>query len=51
MVLVTTLAFGVECDDDKTDVIWLVNKLLNIGIFNDTLGVMNRSLLQEFDYW
>lgn len=38
---------GIECDDDKTDVIWLVNKLLNIRIFNDTLGVMNRSLLQE----
>ena len=38
---------GIECDDDKTDVIWLVNKLLNIRIFNDTYGVMNRSLLQE----
>ena len=38
---------GIECDDDKTDVIWLVNKLLNIRIFNDTVGVMNRSLLQE----
>ena len=38
---------GIECDDDKTDVIWLVNKLLNIRIFNDTFGVMNRSLLQE----
>ena len=21
---------GIECNDDKTDVIWLVNKLLNI---------------------
>ena len=38
---------GIECDDDKTDVIWLVNKLLNIRIFNDTVGVMNRCLLQE----
>jgi D-tyrosyl-tRNA(Tyr) deacylase len=38
---------GIECNDDKTDVIWLVNKLLNIRIFNDTFGVMNRSLLQE----
>ena len=38
---------GIECDDDKSDVIWLVNKLLNIRIFNDTGGVMNRSLLQE----
>ena len=38
---------GIECDDDKSDVIWLVNKLLNIRIFNDTVGVMNRCLLQE----
>mgnify|MGYP001292621235 FL=1 len=38
---------GIECDDDKTDVIWLVNKLLNIRIFNDSFGVMNRSLLQD----
>ena len=38
---------GIECDDDKTDVIWLVNKLLNMRIFNDNGGVMNRSLLQE----
>ena len=38
---------GIECDDDKTDVIWLVKKLLNMRIFNDTDGVMNRCLLQE----
>ena len=38
---------GIEFDDDRTDVIWLVNKLLNIRIFNDTFGVMNRSLMQE----
>ncbi len=38
---------GIEYDDDETDVIWLVNKLLNIRIFNDTFGVMNRSLLHE----
>ena len=38
---------GIECDDDKTDVIWLVNKLLNLRIFNDNGGVMNCSLLDE----
>ena len=38
---------GIECDDQKTDVIWLVNKLLNLRIFNDNGGVMNRCLLQE----
>lgn len=37
---------GVENGDDQTDVIWLVNKLLNLRIFNDTSGVMNRSLMQ-----
>ena len=43
---------GIECDDDKTDVIWLVNKLLNMRIFNDNGGVMNRCLLQEEGiYW
>jgi D-tyrosyl-tRNA(Tyr) deacylase len=31
---------GIECDDDKTDVIWLVKKLLNMRIFNDTDGVI-----------
>ena len=38
---------GIENDDDLTDVIWLVNKLSNIRIFNDTEGIMNKSLLQE----
>ena len=37
---------GIENGDDQTDVIWLVNKLLNLRIFNDTSGVMNRSLMQ-----
>ena len=38
---------GIENDDDLTDVIWLVNKLSNIRIFNDTEGIMNKSLIQE----
>ena len=37
---------GIENDDDLTDVIWLVNKLSNIRIFNDTEGIMNKSLIQ-----
>ena len=37
---------GIENGDDLTDVIWLVNKMLNLRIFNDTSGVMNRSLMQ-----
>jgi D-tyrosyl-tRNA(Tyr) deacylase len=36
---------GIEMADDTKDVIWLVNKVLNIRIFEDEAGVMNRSLL------
>ena len=37
---------GIENGDDLTDVIWLVNKMLNLRIFNDSSGVINRSLTQ-----
>ena len=37
---------GIENGDDLTDVIWLVNKILNLRIFNDSSGVMNLSLKQ-----
>ena len=37
---------GIENGDDLTDVIWLVNKMLNLRIFNDSSGVMNLSLKQ-----
>jgi len=36
---------GIESADDKTDVEWLVNKVVNLRIFNDAAGVMNLSLL------
>lgn len=36
---------GVEMADTTEDVKWLVNKTLNLRIFNDAVGVMNRSLL------
>jgi D-tyrosyl-tRNA(Tyr) deacylase len=35
---------GIEKEDDTSDVEWLVNKILNLRIFNDD-QVMNRSLL------
>ena len=38
---------GIENEDDEKDVAWLVNKLINLRIFNDAAGVMNRSLLEE----
>ncbi len=38
--------FGVEEDDDGTDLDWLVNKVLNLRIFADEAGAMNRSVLE-----
>ena len=34
---------GIENGDGLTDVIWLVNKMLNLRVFNDSSGVINRS--------
>ena len=36
---------GIENEDDQSDLEWLVNKLLNLSIFNDDLNIMNHSLL------
>jgi len=36
---------GIENEDDSSDMEWLVNKLLNLRIFNDENQVMNRSLI------
>jgi len=36
---------GIEHKDDDTDVAWLANKVLNLRIFSDEEGVMNKSLL------
>ena len=36
---------GISSDDTKSDVEWLVNKILNLRIFNDKDGVMNDSLI------
>ena len=36
---------GIENEDDQSDLEWLVNKLLNLRIFNDDLNIMNHSLL------
>ncbi|MDR2123105.1 MAG: D-tyrosyl-tRNA(Tyr) deacylase [Flavobacteriaceae bacterium] len=39
---------GVEDSDKQEDIDWLSNKIINLRIFNDENGVMNRSL-QETD--
>mgnify|MGYP003562982790 CR=1 FL=1 len=36
---------GIVNDDTEEDIDWLVNKLINLRIFNDDHGVMNDSLL------
>lgn len=35
---------GITHDDTESDVIWLVNKMLNLRIFDDKDGVMNLSV-------
>ncbi len=39
------LLVGVGHDDQATDIVWLVNKIANLRLFNDEAGVMNLSLL------
>ena len=36
---------GIEMADTMIDVDWLVNKVLNLRIFDDENGVMNKSLM------
>ena len=37
---------GIEDADSDEDIQWLSNKIVNLRIFNDDAGVMNRSLLE-----
>jgi len=37
---------GIEDADNLEDIIWLSNKMVNLRIFNDDTGVMNRSVLE-----
>ena len=37
---------GIEDADDDEDIKWLCNKIVNLRIFNDEGGVMNRSVLE-----
>ena len=41
------ILLGIEMADQLEDVDWLVNKVLNLRIFNDKNGVMNRSLIDK----
>lgn len=35
---------GIEGEDDSTDIEWLTSKIVNLRIFDDENGVMNRSI-------
>ncbi|MGZ5136015.1 MAG: D-aminoacyl-tRNA deacylase [Flavitalea sp.] len=37
---------GIEDADDDEDIKWLCNKIVNLRIFNDEEGVMNKSVLE-----
>ncbi|MBL0191936.1 MAG: D-tyrosyl-tRNA(Tyr) deacylase [Saprospiraceae bacterium] len=36
---------GIESTDSEEDVVWLVNKIVQLRIFDDVQGIMNLSLL------
>lgn len=38
---------GIEEADTREDIQWLCKKIVNLRIFNDEAGVMNKSLLEE----
>ncbi len=37
---------GIENEDNQEDIEWLSKKIVNLRIFNDEAGVMNKSLLE-----
>jgi D-tyrosyl-tRNA(Tyr) deacylase len=39
------LLVGIAVDDTTKDIDWMVNKVLNLRIFDDQNGVMNKSIL------
>jgi D-tyrosyl-tRNA(Tyr) deacylase len=39
------LLLGIENEDDDVDIDWLSRKIINLRIFDDEDGVMNKSLL------
>jgi D-aminoacyl-tRNA deacylase len=38
---------GIEDEDSEEDISWLASKVVNLRIFNDDDGVMNKSVLDE----
>lgn len=42
-----TVLLGIEDADNQEDIEWLSRKVVNMRIFEDEQGVMNKSLLEE----
>ena len=40
------ILLGIVNNDTEEDIKWLSNKILNLRVFNDIQGVMNKSLLE-----
>lgn len=38
---------GIEDKDSQEDIEWLTKKIINLRVFNDENGVMNRSITEE----
>ena len=36
---------GIEAADHQEDIVWLSNKIVNLRIFDDETGVMNKSII------
>lgn len=43
------ILLGIVNEDTETDIEWLSKKIVNLRIFNDDQGVMNKSLLDTGD--
>ncbi|MFT6866796.1 MAG: D-tyrosyl-tRNA(Tyr) deacylase [Cyclobacteriaceae bacterium] len=41
------ILLGIEDSDDASDIDWLCRKIVNLRIFEDENGVMNRSILES----
>ncbi|MDR0538231.1 MAG: D-tyrosyl-tRNA(Tyr) deacylase [Tannerellaceae bacterium] len=40
------LLLGIENEDNSEDIKWLTHKIINLRIFNDADGIMNKSILE-----
>ena len=43
------ILLGIGCEDSQEDIDWLVKKTVNLRIFDDENGIMNRSILDDGD--